>query len=84
VIAAEAHGRAEIVATGTGWLVPPDDEDALADALVTAASDAEERRRRGARAYRHSHGHYGWPLIAARFAALYPELLAALSRAARS
>jgi glycosyltransferase involved in cell wall biosynthesis len=47
VIAAEAHGPAEIVAAGTGWLVPSDDEDALADALVTAASDAEERRRRG-------------------------------------
>jgi glycosyltransferase involved in cell wall biosynthesis len=55
VIAAEAHGPAEIVAAGTGWLVPPDAEGALADALVTAASDAEERRRRGARAYRHSH-----------------------------
>lgn len=67
---------------GRGWLVPPDDEDALADALVTAASDAEERRRRGARAYRHSHTHYGWPLIAARIAALYAELLAAPPRAA--
>ncbi|MGH2996763.1 MAG: glycosyltransferase family 1 protein, partial [Gaiellaceae bacterium] len=33
----EAPGPAEIVAPGTGWLVPPDDEDALADALVTAA-----------------------------------------------
>jgi hypothetical protein len=76
VIAAEAHGPAEIVAAGTGWLVPPDDEDALTDALVTAASDAEERRRRGARAYRHSHTHYGWPVIATRIAALYAELAA--------
>jgi len=84
VIAAEAHGPAEIVAAGTGWLVPPDDEDALTDALVTAASDAEERRRRGARAYRHSHTHYGWPVIAARIAALYAELLAAPPRAARA
>jgi glycosyltransferase involved in cell wall biosynthesis len=72
------------VAAGTGWLVPPDDEDALADALVTAASDAAERRRRGARAYRHSHTHYGWPLIAARIGALYAELLAASPRAARA
>jgi D-inositol-3-phosphate glycosyltransferase len=84
VIAAEAHGRAEIVAAGTGWLVLPDDEGALADALVTAASDAEERRRRGARAYRHIHTHYGWPVIAARIAALYAELLAASPRAARA
>ena len=84
VIAAEAPGPAEIVAAGTGWLVPPDDEGALADALVSAASDAEERRRRGARAYRHSHDHYGWPLIAARIAALYAELLVASPRAARA
>ena len=83
VVAAEAHGPSEIVAAGTGWLVPPDDEDALADALVTAASDAEERRRRGARAYRHSHTHYRWPVIAARIAALYAEL-AAPPRAARA
>jgi glycosyltransferase involved in cell wall biosynthesis len=83
VIAAEAHGPAEIVVAGTGWLVPPDDEDALADALLAAASDAEERRRRGARAYRHSHDQYGWPLIAARIAALYAELLSAPPRAAR-
>ena len=83
VVAAEAHGPREIVAAGTGWLVPPDDEDALAQALVAAASDAEERRRRGARAYRHSHAHYGWPVIAARIAALYAELLAAPPRAAR-
>ncbi len=76
VVAAEAHGPAEIVAAGTGWLVPPDDEDALADALVTAASDAEERRRRGARAYHHSHTHYGWPVITARIAELYAELAA--------
>ena len=34
VIAAEAHGPAEIVAAGTGWLVPPDDEDALVSAEV--------------------------------------------------
>jgi hypothetical protein len=40
VIAAEAPGPAEIVAAGTGRLVPPDDKDVLADALVTAASDA--------------------------------------------
>jgi glycosyltransferase involved in cell wall biosynthesis len=83
VIAAEAHGPADIVAAATGWRVPPDDEGALADALVTAASDAEERRRRGTRAYRRSHDHYGWPLIAARIAALYAELLAAPPRAAR-
>jgi glycosyltransferase involved in cell wall biosynthesis len=80
VIAAERDGPAEIVAPGTGWLVPADDEEALTEVLVTAGSDGEERRRRGASAYRHSHTHYGWPLIGARIAALYAELLAAPPR----
>ena len=31
-----------------GWLVPPDDEEALAEALVAAASDPAERAIRGA------------------------------------
>jgi glycosyltransferase involved in cell wall biosynthesis len=73
VIAADAHGPAEIVAEGTGWLVPPDNQDALAAALLDAATDAEKRRRRGARAHRHSRAAYGWPGIAAQIAALYAE-----------
>ena len=51
-IAVAAHGPSEIVADGqTGWLVPPDDEEALAAALVMAVNDAPERRRRGTAAY---------------------------------
>jgi glycosyltransferase involved in cell wall biosynthesis len=75
VIACRAHGPAAIVADGrTGWLVPPDDEEALVDALVTAASDREERRALGERARAESR-RYAWPLVARRFAALYEELL---------
>jgi glycosyltransferase involved in cell wall biosynthesis len=86
VIAADAHGPAQLVAAGTGWLVPPDDEDALSEALVVAASDAQERRRRGNRAHDLSRASYGWPLIAARTAALYDELARPVpqQRAARS
>ena len=32
-----------------GWLVPPDDERALAEAMVTAIDDHAERSRRGQR-----------------------------------
>ena len=40
VIACRAHGPAAIVADGrTGWLIRPDDEEALVDALVAAARD---------------------------------------------
>ena len=75
VLACATHGPAAIVADGkTGWLVAPDDEDALTDALVAAASDRDERRARGERAHAESR-HYGWPAIAHRLVSLYVELL---------
>ena len=74
VIAADAHGPAQLVAAGTGWLVPADDPTALAETLLVAASDAQERNRRGNRAHQHSRRSYGWPLIAARIVDVYDEL----------
>jgi glycosyltransferase involved in cell wall biosynthesis len=80
VIACRAHGPAAIVADGTtGWLIPPDDEDALVDALLTAANGRQERRARGRRAQADSR-RYGWAEIAPRFAELYEELLASPPR----
>ena len=76
VIACRAHGPSTIVADGkTGWLVPPDDEDALADTLAAVANGHKERRARGRRAQTDSR-RYGWAKIAPRYAALYEELLA--------
>jgi glycosyltransferase involved in cell wall biosynthesis len=76
VIACRAHGPAAIVADGkTGWLIPPDDEDALVDSLVTAAIGQQERRARGRHAHTASR-RYDWAKIAPRFASLYEELLA--------
>ena len=85
VIAADAHGPAQIVAPGTGWLIPADDRHALTETLLTAASDRQERRRRGERAHRHSRSGYGWPVIAARIADIYEQLSGGLDaqRAAR-
>ena len=74
VLAADAHGPAQIVAPGTGWLVPADDQQALTEALLAAASDPSERRQRGERAYRHSRANYGWPMIAARIADIYDQV----------
>ena len=71
-IAVDAHGPATIVEPGeTGWLVPPDDEDALAEALVEAVNDDDARARMGEAAYRTSRERYSWPALAADVARVY-------------
>ena len=80
VIASRAPGPAGIVADGsTGWLIPPDDEDALVHALIAAADGHQERRARGRRAQTASR-RYDWAEIAGRFASLYEELRASAPR----
>jgi glycosyltransferase involved in cell wall biosynthesis len=76
-IAVDAHGPGQIVDDGrTGWLVEPDDEEALADVLVEAVDDEAERRRRGRAARAEVRATYSWPALAARVAAVYDELAA--------
>ena len=55
--------------------VPPDNEEALAAALVMAVNDAYERRRRGAAAYAAVRARYGWPIVGAQLAVIYQALL---------
>jgi glycosyltransferase involved in cell wall biosynthesis len=74
-LAVDAHGPAEIVDHGdTGWLVPPDDEEALAGALVEAVNGEAERRRRGERAYEAARGRYSWPVLADGLAQVYADV----------
>ena len=76
-IAVDAHGPGQIVDDGrTGWLVEPDDEEALADALVAAVNDPAERRRRGEVAREEVRAAYSWPSLAERVASVYRELSA--------
>lgn len=71
-IAVDAHGPATIVRPGeTGWLVAPDDEDAMVDALLDAARDAPERARLGEAARRDALEHYSWPALVERLADVY-------------
>ena len=71
-IAIDNHGPADIVDDGeTGWLVEPDDERDLASAIVEAATDDAERRRRGDRAYEAMRERYAWPALAGKVAELY-------------
>jgi glycosyltransferase involved in cell wall biosynthesis len=77
VIACNAHGPAEIVRDGkSGWLIPLDDEQALAAALIEAATDARERHRRGRQAANEAQRRYGWTVVGAHIAAVYREVIA--------
>ncbi len=60
-----------------GWLVPPDDEAALALAIAQAIDDPAERRRRGELAARHVRESYSWHGLAGRFTQLYEQVAAA-------
>ena len=73
-IAVDRFGPAEIVDDGdTGWLVPPDDEDALADAIVAAIDDGEERARRGVAARQAVRERWTWPALAGEVAQVLEE-----------
>jgi glycosyltransferase involved in cell wall biosynthesis len=64
VIATLSGGFPSIVNTDparpNGWLVPPDDVEALAAALVDAVDHPEEVRRRGAAALAHARAELSW------------------------
>lgn len=64
VIAVNRGGPASIVDDpATGWLVPPDDAEALAEAMTEAVNDPAARRRRGQSARREVVGRYAWHQI---------------------
>ena len=75
VIAKDAYGPAEIVDHGeTGWLTPPDDEEALAEALVDAVNDQGKRARKGEAAYHEARARYAWPALAGKVAEVYEQV----------
>src|SRR4051794_3904069 len=83
-IAVDRLGPSEIVDDGvTGWLVPPDDEEALARALVACIDDDVERRRRGRRAWRTARERYSWPAIAEGVAGVFDEVAGGAGVASR-
>ncbi|MDH4340533.1 MAG: glycosyltransferase family 4 protein [Thermoleophilia bacterium] len=58
-----------------GWLVAPDDVDALADALVQAVNDGAARRERASHGRQQVLDAYSWRALAGRFDALYNDVL---------
>jgi D-inositol-3-phosphate glycosyltransferase len=55
----------------TGWLVPPDDLDALADTLVEAINRPDELARRGAAALAYARTELAWSRQVVRFERAY-------------
>ena len=79
VIATRSGGPLTYVNTESGrpngWMVAPDDVDALAGAMVEAVNDVDERKQRGENAYEQIRSAYSWRVIAERFAASYEALV---------
>jgi glycosyltransferase involved in cell wall biosynthesis len=74
-LSVNVHGPSTIVDDGeTGWLVPPDDEDATVEAMVELVNDDEERRRRGDAAYEEARAHYSWPALVQNLAKVYDDV----------
>jgi glycosyltransferase involved in cell wall biosynthesis len=68
-IAVDRFGPAELVEhERTGWLVEPDDEDALAAAIQEAVEQGETRASRGVAARRAAVERWSWPAIGGRVA----------------
>jgi len=61
----------------TGWLVPPDDEEALAAALVEAVNDPERRAAMGDAAWTASRARYSLEAVVAGIAGVYGHALLA-------
>jgi glycosyltransferase involved in cell wall biosynthesis len=67
----------------TGWLVPPDDVDGLAGALVEAVNRPDERRQRGEAALAHARASFSWSGRVAGFEDAYERAAEARARITR-
>jgi glycosyltransferase involved in cell wall biosynthesis len=75
-IATRSSGPSAIIEDGrTGWLVEPDDDAALAAALVEAVNDPRERRRRGQAARQTVREHFSWATSAAQLATILEDVV---------
>jgi len=77
VVACRSGGLLSMVnldpARSTGWLIPPDDFDALTDVLTTVVNDPMEAAERGANALAHARAELSWDGLVTRFEAVYAQ-----------
>ena len=80
VIAADAGGTPAFVnidpSRPNGWLIPPDDQGSLVDAMIEAVNRPDERVARGTSGLELAREKYSWTSLAERTAAVYEEALA--------
>jgi phosphatidylinositol alpha-mannosyltransferase len=75
VVATDLSGYRRVVAAGeTGWLVPPGDPEALAQALASVLVDPDAARAMG-HAGRERARAYSWPRVSERLVTLYERAL---------
>lgn len=87
VIASASGGPLKFVVDhgdrANGWLVPDEDEAGLVAAIVEAAGDPRERRRRGAAATEMVRENYNWVSVARRYQDIYDDAFAEQGTARR-
>jgi glycosyltransferase involved in cell wall biosynthesis len=84
-IATRSLGPGSIIEDGeTGWLTPKDDPDALADAIVQAVDDGDERTRRGGEARKAVCHRFSWSAVTERFASVLAEAADTAERGAEA
>jgi D-inositol-3-phosphate glycosyltransferase len=75
VVASQVGGLAFLVQDGvTGFTVPTDEPDALADSLMKLLNDPELRDRMGGQAAEFAQN-YRWEIIANRIVQLYEDVI---------
>ena len=75
VVASDIAGYREVVTAACGVLVPPDQPQPLAAALVDLLENEAARRMRGAAARELAEERYSWDRIALRLADIYDQLV---------
>jgi len=74
-VATDVGGVSEVVNEGTGILVPPNDPQALANAILTMATDSNRRQEAGKAARQLALTRYGASRLIEDIDALYQELM---------
>jgi phosphatidylinositol alpha-mannosyltransferase len=76
VVASDIPGYREILTPETGALVPPEDPEELAGAILATLADEPARLERGRAARERAEREYAWPLLARRLEDCYERVLA--------